>query len=253
MIDLHVHILPDFDDGAQSWEESLEMARLAAGDGIGTIVATPHILEPAKAHHRRILDAVAELQRRIDRLKIGVKVLPGAEIMIGLTLPGLAAEGRMMTIANGGLYLLVELPLNEAPLYTEQVLFELLARGMRPIIAHPERNADFCHDSRRLEKLIGEGCLTQISTGSLRGRFGSLPRKTAESYIARGMAHILATDGHAHMRRRPLMEECREMVAKRYGNETAALMTEEHPRLAIEGRSFVAPAIGQRRKILGWF
>ena len=44
MIDIHQHILPDFDDGARSWEESLEMARLAAGDGIGTIVATPHIL-----------------------------------------------------------------------------------------------------------------------------------------------------------------------------------------------------------------
>ena len=170
MVDLHAHILPGFDDGAQSAAEAVEMAYQAEQDGIGTIVATPHIIDPAPADRERILAAVDELQDRLAQGGIRIRLLPGAEIHITSSLVALAKQGRLMTLNDTGKYLLLELPLLEIPWFTETTIFGLLTAGITPIIAHPERNHELARRPDLLKRLVERGCLTQISSGSLRDR-----------------------------------------------------------------------------------
>lgn len=236
MIDIHAHILPGFDDGAATMAEAVEMACQARADGIGTIVATPHILDAAKPHREKILAGVRELQARLDEGRIAVRILPGAEIHIGPDVARMAAEGLAMTLCDAGKYLLLELPLNEMPRYTESVVFDLLSYGITPVLAHPERNRDLARDPRLVQSLVDQGCLTQISTGSIRGRFGTEARKAAETLIKRGLAHIMATDGHGSVHRRVMMAEARAKVASEHGQDLALDLTRRVPQAVIEGR-----------------
>jgi len=250
MIDIHAHILPGFDDGARNLAEAVEMACQARQDGIEAIVATPHILDPTVPHRARILAAVAALQERLDAEGIPMRILPGAEIHVGPDVAGMVAQGQAMTLCDGGRYLLLELPQNELPNYTGQVVFDLLTLGVTPIIAHPERNRDLARNPSQLEALVRRGCLTQISTGSVRGRFGPEARKAAEFYLAHGLAHLMATDGHGTYRRRVMMAEAHARVAASYGDQAAVDLTHNAPAAVIEGRAYEPPPAHPPRN--GW-
>lgn len=235
MIDLHAHILPGFDDGASSLAESIEMAWQAYEDGITTIVAAPHIIDPTQTHRERIIAAVAALQERLDLGRIGVRIIAGAEIHIGPDVTRVARAGELMTINDGGRYILLELPLNEMPQYTRRVVFDLLASGVTPIIAHPERCLDIARNWRLLAELVASGCLAQVSTGSVRGRFGKGPKRAAATFLGKGLVHFLATDGHGAASRRVRMAAARSLVAERYGEETACRLTQTLPAAVLAG------------------
>ncbi|MGE5599857.1 MAG: CpsB/CapC family capsule biosynthesis tyrosine phosphatase, partial [Bacteroidota bacterium] len=87
-----------------------------------------------------------------------------------------------------------------------------------------------------LQNLVEQGCLAQISTGSIWGRFGTEAKKAADAFLARGLAHLLGTDAHGADRRRMIMAEARDMVAAHYGTEAARALTVDNPSSVIEGR-----------------
>ncbi|MGE5599089.1 MAG: CpsB/CapC family capsule biosynthesis tyrosine phosphatase, partial [Bacteroidota bacterium] len=124
----------------------------------------------------------------------------------------------------------------ELPRYTESVVFDLLSLGVTPIIAHPERNRDLARHPKLLQDLIERGCLAQVSTGSVRGRFGPEARRAAEAFLARGLVHLLGTDAHGPDRRRMIMAEARDLVAARHGTEFARALTADNPLAVLEGR-----------------
>lgn len=235
MVDIHAHILPGFDDGAQTFAEALEMARQAADDGIKTIIATPHIIYPDRPHREKILLAVAALREYLAAEGVAIEILPGAEVHIAPDLGRLALARQVMTLCDAGRYLLLELPLGELPLFTEEVVFDLLTAGLTPIIAHPERNRDLAREPRLLRKLVDRGCLAQVSTGSVRGRFGREAQRAARRMLADGLIHFMASDGHGAERRRVLMAEARERVAEWCGVQTARALTSINPRMVAAG------------------
>ncbi|HAZ21377.1 MAG TPA: hypothetical protein DCY84_03285 [Firmicutes bacterium] len=240
MIDIHTHILPGLDDGARSWEEAVAMARGAVKDGIEAVVATPHIYEATSITPQEICEKTRQFQTLLDGQGIKLRVLPGAEVYLAIDLPDRLREGRLQTIADGCRYLLVEFPFGLLPLYTTEVLFELQAGGVIPIIAHPERNESVQKDPNRLYNMIQKGMLAQLTGGSLRGNFGARVERTAKLLLRHNLVQILASDGHRADRRRVLLGKASCSVSDMAGPETAQAMAVANPRKITQGILFDA-------------
>lgn len=197
MIDFHCHILPGIDDGAKDWEESLKMALYLYKQGVDAVVATPHYLE---GHYtpepKEIMESTRELQRKLIIEGINLKVYPGCEIYFSLNLPDWVKQGKVLTINNGGRYLLVEFPFVDIPNCTYEVFAALKRLNITPVIAHPERNVVFANDEYCLNKLIEQGCLIQINAGSLTGFYGKKAEKRARILAHLRNAQFLGSDMH---------------------------------------------------------
>src|SRR5437868_5193189 len=169
MIDTHLHILPCIDDGPETMEESIALARVLVQEGIHTAIATPHFNDQfPQRSAAEVQVLVHELQQVLDRQGIPLRLFAGHEALIK---PGLVDDiraGRLATL-NGSRYLLLEL-WNSAWLpETERAIFELRAFGIVPIIAHPERYRAIQQDFHRLTALLQQGVLAQMMASSLIG------------------------------------------------------------------------------------
>lgn len=231
LIDLHAHILPEFDDGPETPEESLKMARAYVKAGYATVVATPHVIPGLYEHSRTaIIEAVSELQRRLDAAGIPLAVLPGAEYHLTDKLVSMNKAGELVTLNDTGKYLLVELPFHDIPAYTNQVFFELLLAGITPIIAHPERNEFLIRQRGVLAQTVQSGILAQVTAGSLIGLFGSMAKRTANHLINEDIAQFVATDAHGSGRRL----EAGPTAVQLLGLKGLTLMR-EHPLAVVNG------------------
>jgi protein-tyrosine phosphatase len=230
MIDIHCHILPGIDDGPSDMAESVEMARMAAADGITTIVATPHLKDGADmADEIRAL--IAALNARLEGQKIPVAILAGADINVTLSIPKL----EDYTI-NGTTYLLYEFPHTHMPANAGHIIFNVMSSGLRPIVTHPERNPSVVRDPLTIIRLKEAGALVQITAGSLTGHFGRESRECALYLLKKGVADIIATDAHSVSGRPPIMSEGLREAEKIVGRARARLMVEDNPLAVIEGR-----------------
>ncbi|HOQ25109.1 MAG TPA: hypothetical protein PLE68_10615, partial [Bacillota bacterium] len=244
LIDIHAHILPGFDDGAQTIEESIEMAKQAVDEGITTIVGTPHIYDILTGPGREeILRRTEELNLALAERGINCQVLPGGEIHVSADLPERLKRGEVITLGDGGKYMLLELPLQQLPAFTEQVIYELNLAGVRPIIAHPERNMEIMQKPELLERLIHLGALTQVSSGSLLGNFGKQVSKVSHYLLTHGLLHIIASDGHSPRRRRVKMAAAAQRVKEILGEKAAIRMTKVRPESILRGENVEIPKI----------
>lgn len=203
MFDFHCHILPGIDDGASSWEETLAMAAMAAEGGVKNILATPHASPQLTPEAVRQL--TGELNQRLLDKGLGLVVLPGMEAYMDPDLPGKVFKGEITCIA--GKYVLVELPFNSLPMYTDDIIFQLELAGYSVILAHPERNAAVIKNPGLVYEWVSKGVLIQINTGSILGKFGPDVKQTAEVLVRAGLAHFLGSDAHSDRSRRPNLAE----------------------------------------------
>jgi protein-tyrosine phosphatase len=203
MIDTHLHILPCVDDGPETIEEALALARVLVQEGVHTAIATPHYndLFP-KRSAAEIKNRVNELQQVLDQQGILLRLFSGHEALIK---PGLVEDiqtGRLATL-NGSRYLLLELWNGTWLPETERVIFELRASGITPILAHPERYSAFQKERERLVSLLRQGVLIQITASSLVGMQGRTAQRMAEMLLRQGLVHCIASDAHGLQRRPP--------------------------------------------------
>src|SRR5690606_18455305 len=101
--------------------------------------------------------------------------------------------------------------------------------GIRPLIAHPERNREIIQDPRKLAPFIDQGCLAQLTGASLTGRFGEGARQAAEYFLREGQVSYLASDAHNTSTRPPAMAEARRIIARLVGEETAEALAFGNP------------------------
>ncbi len=244
MIDIHSHILWDLDDGAATKEESLEMVAAAAADGTTDMVATPH-------HNAEYAYNAAQAAERIEALVASGTAQPrihrGCEFHLNYDNLDQLLHAQTRYTINGGRYLLLECPDFHVAKQTESVLERLIEAGLVPILAHPERNPMLQKSIDRLDRWVGLGCLTQVTTLSITGGFGSPPRAAAMRFLDRGLVHTVASDAHDPKGRHPRMSMAREAVRRRAGDEAAELMFVENPRAVIENR----PLAGGRMPMAG--
>lgn len=173
------------------------MARYAAACGTTHMVVTPHYLpgvyEPDAAKVRSL---VAEFRERLRTEGIPLVVLPGCEVFLSLEVPELLSAGQLMTLADEGKYLLVELPVHEMPAWVLEVLFRIRVQGVMPVLAHPERNGVLSERPERLHGFIRRGALVQVNGSSLTGRQGRGAQRAAERWARNGWVHMLGSDAH---------------------------------------------------------
>jgi protein-tyrosine phosphatase len=239
MIDLHCHILPDIDDGPSDISESIEMARIAAADGIKTIVAAPHIDHPGwpeaadKEDLSEVIDEKVDLLNRcLKSEKIPVEILWGGEVSAFLS----PDSCKRFTI-NRSAYLIVEFPHSHLPVNAREIIFNMTVSGLRPIISHPERNPSVVQNPERLYTLVQSGALAQITAASLTGEFGRETQACAQYLLRRQMVHFMASDGHSVNGRPPVLSEAFKTVKKHFGKETATALFNTNPEAVLEGKS----------------
>jgi protein-tyrosine phosphatase len=200
VIDLHSHVLPGLDDGVRSLDEALDLARQAAAEGIVGLAATPHVREDYPTTADQMEAGVEELRRAVGEAGIPIEILHGAEVAVDL-LSSVSDELERLTLAQSGKYLLLEMPYSGSPVLLEPSIKALLARGVTPILAHPERNPDVQDRPERMRSLVELGALLQVTASSIEGRFGKNVLTAAERLLRLGLVHLLAGDAHGpHLR-----------------------------------------------------
>lgn len=215
MIDIHCHILPGVDDGALDMETSIMMARIAANDGIHTIIATPH-LTTATYPKEKLIQAVAHLNITLEKLDIPITVLFGAEVQAHIALK----VADLYCLADGSC-LLVEFPHSYFPADAVNLIQSLVNKSITPIIAHPERNVDLEREPWRLAPLLQIGAKTQITAASLLGKLGMEAKNCAEYLLQNHQVHYIATDSHAPGYREPVLSKAVKYAAKSIGYDQA--------------------------------
>jgi len=250
VIDLHCHVLPGIDDGPDSIDGSLALARVAADAGTRTIVATPHVSARYPNDAATIAGLVAELNQRLAAEEIPVQVRPGAEIALASALE-LDDELLAQLGLGGSSWLLVEPPFTPGAGGIDALLMDILGRGHRVIIAHPERCPAFHRDRSALEAIVRAGVPTSITAGSLVGRFGAHVRRFARALVRDGLVHNVASDAHDHLHRPPgIAAELRSARLQ----PLAAWLTDDVPAAILAGDEIPpAPArLGAEPRMRRW-
>jgi protein-tyrosine phosphatase len=197
VIDLHTHILPGLDDGAQTLEESVSMARSAVADGIGVVAATPHVREDYPTRAADMERGASDVRQALAMEGLALDVRTGGEIALDRLATIDADELARFGLAGNSGYLLVEFPYYGWPLDIGMRALELGERGIIAILAHPERNAEVQAAPDRLRPLVEEGVLVQVTAASVDGRLGRATQRTAFRLLELGLAHLVASDAHA--------------------------------------------------------
>ena len=223
MIDFHAHLLPGLDDGVGTLDEALMVSRALCEQGVKGVVVSPHVMAGGYHNSReRILDSVARLQRTLEIEGIPLRLYPGSEVYLSPEIPEWYARGELVTVNDGGAYLLVELPYQEYPVDTPWVIEELLCQGVRTIIAHPERNGTLARRPELLSALVRRSALGQVNVGSLMGLYGRGERRVARAFVRRGLVHLLGSDLHSAGRRSRLMSAAWEIRRQKPATVDAA-------------------------------
>jgi protein-tyrosine phosphatase len=236
MVDIHHHLLPGLDDGAPDLQTSIDMARMAAEDGITHVVATPHANDRYHFDRPRNEQMLADLRNTFATEGIAITLGSGCDFHLSYDNILDARKNPTRYTINEKNYLLIELPDHGISPQIEDSFYELRLVGMTLILTHPERNPTLQRDYARLAEWLKQDVLVQVTASSVLGNMGPQAEKMAHRLLADRWVHFLATDAHNINRRRPRMSEARELVAKKYGADYATALCVTHPLAAFEGR-----------------
>ncbi|MFQ5650340.1 MAG: tyrosine-protein phosphatase [bacterium] len=239
MIDIHSHVLPQIDDGPTSWQETMAMLHQAEEDGITEVAITHHILSNLDYEREpEILTKFEELRARISLEKIEIKLHLGAEIY---SQADMELHHTISTYNNNKKYFLVEFPMQGIPRFVAEYFFEIITKGMTPVIAHPERNMGVVRNPERAYEFVQRGALLQVNAGSITGRHGEPIKDTAAILMNSNLVHFVGSDGH-NTRRRPLtLRDAMNRVAEEWGEERAQALFHHNPRKVLAGEPIQAP------------
>ncbi len=256
MIDIHCHILPGVDDGSPDMETSLKLAEVAEKEGITAALLTPHHMDGEYVNHKNDVEKeVAEFQKQINDHGINFKVFPGQEVHITGELLYEIDDGDILFADPYNRYLMLELPHTGVPEYTENMLFELIARGITPVIVHPERNYGFQDDHDLLYSFVEQGAATQLTESSYLGVFGKEVEKFTEEIIKANLGTTFASDAHNFKGRRYRMGDAYNKLKKQFGIKMVARY-EYNAKAILNGddieQGTIMP-IKKKKKFLGLF
>ncbi len=250
MYDLHCHILPGLDDGADGIEEAVEMAAYAAQEGTEGIVATPHTNVTHGYRNywdERLLEKLNRLQEQLDILRIPLRLYVGQEIYLTDDVLSLLRAGRLVSL-NRSRYILSEFSFRESPARMTELLAPLLSAGYIPVIAHPERYACVQEDWRICAMYRELGCAVQLNKGSIAGAFGQAAAHAARRILAAGLCDLVASDGHGVYRRRPELRSIHEWISTRFSIDYADHLTRINPGRILNDVALVRTVEPRERK-----
>ena len=196
MIDIHSHIIPNVDDGARSVEETFNILEEAQEAGFTDVILTSHfLLNYYETNAQELIFWKEKLQEILKKQGTKINLHSGMEIYITNQMEELLENKKILTLANSR-YMLIELPLATNVKYFDYVVYYLEAKGIKPIIAHPERYKCVQKDPDIVEEYIEKGCLIQCNYGSIVNLYGREAEKTIKTLLKKNQVHFLGSDVH---------------------------------------------------------
>ncbi len=199
------------------------MARVAAEDGISTIIATPHT-DGIRVNRDLVEEKVRIHNNELGNNGIVLEIVPGYEIPHHL-----AADLAPSHTLAGSTYVLIELPHTYVPRDALGTVYSLIDQGLQPIIAHPERNGGVLQSPDQLKSLVEAGALSQLTASSITGEQGTDIRRCAHYLLVNNMAHFIATDSHSPSFRTSVLRKAHAIAVKLLGKTQADFLTIGNP------------------------
>jgi protein-tyrosine phosphatase len=221
------------DDGAKTFEDSVEMLEMAASCGTTDIVGTPHSDLSYQFQPELIAERVCELNAALGGR---IRVHHGCDFHLHFdNIQDCLANPAKYTI-NHQRYLLVEFHNAQIPQTIDDVFGRMTSVDITPVITHPERNPLLQRRMESVANWVRLGCLVQVTAQSFLDRFGKRARQAADELMERRLVHFVASDAHDTRDRTPVLGEAFAYVAARYGEAKAQALFSDHPRTALTGQ-----------------
>jgi protein-tyrosine phosphatase len=235
-IDLHLHYLPGVDDGVGSLADASTICRELKAMGYERLVTTPHIRSGMFENRRPQLEsAFAALREQLG----DDPLLPALELSAEHHCDALFLElfeaGAILPYP-GAHAVLVEFPNQALPLAFDRLAFRLARKGLKAIIAHPERYVPLFKRTDPVDALLDQEVGLQLDLMSLVGKYGRSARKAAERMLDEGAYTIAATDTH-RVEDLARVATALELLYKLVGDDEAQLLLGENPRRLLSGES----------------
>jgi protein-tyrosine phosphatase len=227
-IDMHCHILPEVDDGAQSIEQTINMLIIAHEEGILHIIATPHYRAgyPNPDYHEleQKLETVRQEALKIDRsfrIDLGNELYYSQDILEHLN------SKKALTMA-GTRYVLVEFLVDVSYMNLRAGLHNLLINGYLPILAHMERYQCLYHNYNGIQELQELGIYLQMNISSVIGNITNRRASFCRKLIEKGYIHFISTDSHSDQYRAPRIKQGADVIRKKYGEDSLSQLLSEN-------------------------
>jgi len=236
MIDTHIHILPNVDDGPKMMSESVEMARMAIDEGITEMIVTPHYKRPGYTNEK-VLEAYEALKNEFIKQNLDLKLYIGNEIYLSEDNVEDLLKKKAYTM-NEGLYVLIELPFRHYFPFHDALLHQLQLKGYKVILAHAERYEALVKQPNKIKELVDRNIYIQLTGSAL---LNKKTRKMGLRWIRAGWVHLISTDAHNTTGRKPSINKAYKWVLKKNGKETANLIFIDNPKAVINGYDLEVP------------
>ena len=238
--DIHTHIIPNIDDGAQNIEEAQAMLKQAYDDGIRTIIATPHFgIRNASYDKMKFNKNLKELQTYAKKNYPDIKIYPGNELFYG---PGIFSgldDNFACPLANSK-YVLVEFPFETTYDEIFHGIRKFLTSGYIPIIAHVERYSRFIGSIDNLEDLVNQGALVQMNASTIVRELNKNKLSQQFSWpikaLKHNLVHFIASDCHDPKVRTPNISQAAENLTKILTPNQINQILYYNPQLIIENK-----------------
>lgn len=221
MIDIHSHVLPEVDDGAQDMEMTKQMISALYKQGVRILFATPHIsLRSREDKMQRVMSAYEKVTQYVKENYPDLIVLLGYEIYMEAGMINRIKRETAITMNNTA-YVLCEFQFGGAYRDMYELLQQLARARYKPIIAHVERYSCLQGEWERFRELREMGVLMQINAESLSGNIFDKRYRYGKMLIQSGVIDFVGSDTHDIKKRAPLLKQAEKTIVKLVGKEKA--------------------------------
>lgn len=228
MIDIHNHILPGLDDGSQDLDTTIEYLKLIQKSGVKKLVFTPHFMPGFyDSTQEKVTNVFNKVMQYKTEFAPDVEFFHAAEVYLnGENIVDEVYKENLFI--NNTQYVLIENNLNGFTDDLYNILYQMNRKGLKPILAHPERYREIKSDISKAEDFIQRDTYLQINTSSILGGYGPQVQKTAMELIDRGWAHFLGSDCHCHSNIYDFHEAV-NVIRQEFDDHIATLLSETYP------------------------
>lgn len=194
-VDIHSHLLPGIDDGAQTIEDTLYLINSLKDFGFSDFITTPHTFSGFWDNTKEgILNTESCTKEILAKNNITNPFKAASEYLMNDHFVSLFQKGEILTLKDN--YVLVEMSYLNAPIQLYNIIFDLQVAGYKPVLAHPERYQFYHKNFSEYAKLKNAGCLFQLNLLSSVGYYGKDVTETAEKLIKAGLIDFVGSDVH---------------------------------------------------------
>ena len=234
MIDMHCHLVPGVDDGAQTKDEVKELLQMQYDGGVRTIILTPHYRKDMfEADSETVIKRATFVKQMTIDMGLDMEVYLGCEYHANNDMIEELQQNECYRL-NGGRYVLVEFSSAHSYAKVRNWIYQLITSGYKPIIAHIERYPMVVDKTENLEELIRLGAMLQVSSGAVLGEHGFSTKMLTRKLLKKQMVHFIGSDAHDTTERYPNLDACATYVEKKYGTAYAKKIFITNPRCILE-------------------